>query len=158
MTGPKSKKRQKNPWSMHPKLHDDVQRLLEEDGLEWAFHDQDNQKGCINEYSTHIMGRFACHKKECLKRGWGSKKVAILIRRYEGNRYNAVVYHQRCEKCNSLSIPKLNDSYAERVADRIKRWAGIELERPPYSKKQGLPHKSHLCEGCKAGRCELGRS
>jgi hypothetical protein len=79
--------------------------------------------------------------------------VAILIRRYKGNRYNAVVYHQRCASCNNLSTPKPNASYAERVAYRIKRWAGIKMKSPPYSKKKGLPHKSHLCEGCKAGLC-----
>src|SRR5688572_18791187 len=108
--------KKKPSWSMFPKLHDDVQDLLKENNLMWTFHNQKDGQGCIDTYSTHIMGRFTCHRERCRNPGWGSKKVAILIRRYKGNRYNAVVYHQRCASCNNLSTPKPNASYAERVA------------------------------------------
>jgi hypothetical protein len=44
-----------------------------------------------------------------------------------------------------LSKPILDDSYVERVAYRLKKWCGVELERPEF------------CEGCKAGHCGEGR-
>lgn len=44
----------------------------------------------------------------------------------------------------------------DRVAYRLKRWAGVWAERPEYSEKKGLPHKSSLCEGCKIGVCKEG--
>lgn len=153
MARTQNNQRRNKPWSTFPKLHDGVQKLLDEDNLAWTFRNHDDEKSCIDSYSTHIMGSFICYRKECPNRGWGSRKVAIRIRKYNGNQYNAVVYHQRCAKCDFLSVPKLNDSYAERVAYRIKRWSGIEMETPPFSEKSGPPHMSHLCEGCKAGHC-----
>ncbi|KAK3358725.1 hypothetical protein B0T25DRAFT_563800 [Lasiosphaeria hispida] len=44
------------------------------------FNDNDNDDD--DEDDTSIMGKFRCGNKKCLSRGWGSKKVAIWIRRY----------------------------------------------------------------------------
>ncbi|PGH00146.1 hypothetical protein GX51_05959 [Blastomyces parvus] len=143
-------------WSMYPTHHEHVSSLLEAEGLHFEFYDVDRAEGCINDYDTNIMGRFICHNDSCSATGWSSKKIPITIRKYPGNKYNARVYHQRCERCNSLSRPVIDDeSYAERVVYRIKKWSGIRIlmgAPPPYFNSKG-PHYSDLCEGCKAGHC-----
>ena len=37
------------------------------------------------------------------------------------------------KKCNKLSEPRLNNSYAEKVAYRLKKWCEIEMNRLSYS-------------------------
>lgn len=79
--------------------------------------------------------------------------------RYPGAEYNARVYKQRCRRCNSLGDLFLEDGgpYAERVAYRIKKWCGVEMEPSTYVvKKTKGPHEYELCEGCKAGHCKEG--
>ena len=151
MPSKKSKSKSSQKWLMHPALHDDVSLLLEEDDLYFDFHRNDNSAGCIKEYDTNIMGRFICHNRACSTNGWSSKKIAITIRMYPGAQYNARVYHQRCRECDSLSIPRLDESYAERVAYRIKKWCGIEMDPPYFSGQSRGPHQSDLCEGCRDG-------
>ncbi|PGG96719.1 hypothetical protein AJ80_09796 [Polytolypa hystricis UAMH7299] len=107
--------------SMYPTHHGGVSRLLEEEGLYFIFHDVDDSAGCNREYDTNIKGWFMCRNRTCASRGWSSKRVAITIRMYPGAKYNARVYHQRCKGCNDLSRPRLDGSYAERVAYRIKK-------------------------------------
>jgi hypothetical protein len=140
-------------WSMHPQLHGAVSLLLAEDDLHLSFNRNDSPTGSTKEYDTNIMGRFVCRNNSCTASGWSSKKIAITIRLYSGGRYNARVYHQRCQECNSLSQPWLDDSYAERVAYRLKKWHGVEMEVPEYRENNGKPHHSSLCEGCQAGHC-----
>lgn len=109
------------------------------------------------QYPSHVMGTFKCTTPDCTTSGWSSKKVAILIRSYPGNQYNAEVYNQRCEKCNELGTFTLNvRSYVERVSYRLLRWNGVELERPVFNRRQGLPHRRDLCEGCRRNICPLG--
>ncbi|KAK2820058.1 hypothetical protein FQN49_007759, partial [Arthroderma sp. PD_2] len=152
---PSRKPKAKKKWSMFPSLDDGVSDLLEEYGLYFGFHQADDAQGCIEEKNTHIMGRFICHNRACKANGWSSKKIAITIRMYLGDEYNARVYHQRCKSCETLSRPLLDDSYADRVAYRLKVWSGIRMERRKYGGKESKgPHNSHLCEGCKAGVCE----
>ena len=115
--------------------------------------DRDDDDGCIQDYDTNIMGRFACHNQACSSRGWASKRVAITIRMYPGEQYNARVYYQHCKACDMVSKPRLDDSYAERVAYRLKKWRGVKMEVPEYSGRSKSPHKSELCEGCKHGHC-----
>lgn len=154
---PPKKPRSSKRWSIYPSLHDDVSRLLEEHDLFFSFHEVDDIKISIKEYDSTVMGRFTCRNRECDSNGWSSKKIAITIRMYPGAKYNARVYHQRCKSCDSLSKPYLDDSYAERVAYRIKKWCGIQMDLPYYSGQSKGPHHSHLCEGCKDGHCsELG--
>ncbi|KAF4506565.1 hypothetical protein G6O67_006635 [Ophiocordyceps sinensis] len=104
------------------------------------------------------MGRFVCRNRSCTKDGWGSKKIAITIRMYAGASYNARVYSQRCKHCDVASSPTLDDSCPDRVAYRIKKWCGIELDRPQGAQGRGPPHEKSLCEGCQAGHCAAGRS
>lgn len=140
-------------WSMYPALHDEVSRILEEDDLHFDFHQDDDTKGFIKEYDTNIMGRFICRNRACASRGWSSKKIAITVRMYSGAQYNATVYNQRCRECNYLSKPRLDASYAERVAYRLKKWCGIEMDQPAHTGQSKGPHQRNLCEGCKHGHC-----
>ena len=161
--GPKSRTRPKSKpqdldksWSMYPALHDSVGRLLGEDDLSFTFFAIDKDKGSIEQYDTNIMGRFKCLNKACAKAGWTSKMIAITIRMYPEQQYNARVYHQRCKSCGSLSQPFPDDSYAERVAYRLKKWSGVEMDRPSYTDRESeRPHESALCEGCKHGHCKF---
>lgn len=144
-------------WSLFPELHTDVADLLEEDDLYFSFNNADKESGHILDYNSSIMGRFDCDNPGCNKTGWSSKKVAVWIRMYSGSKYNARVFHQRCKSCNWLSQPILDDSYAERVAYRLKKWSGVEPEQPGYDiKKSKGPHQKELCEGCKNGHCAEG--
>ncbi|GKZ37877.1 hypothetical protein AbraIFM66950_009705 [Aspergillus brasiliensis] len=151
----------RNRWSMYPALHTDVLTHLSDTHppiTSLTFHPFDDSQTSKREYDTNIMGRFTCPNKDsCRSTGWTSKKIAITIRLYEGDEYNARVYHQRCKRCNALSRPFLDEqSYAERIAYRMKKWYGVDVERPVYERKMTKPHNRELCEGCKAGRCSFG--
>lgn len=150
---PRKKSKGRKPWSMYPRLHNRVLRLLEDEDLFFDFHGVDDSRNCVEQYDTNIMGRFQCGNQACHSDGWSSRKIAITIRMYSDDRYNARVYHQRCESCNWISRPFLDDSYAERVAYRLKKWSGIEVEAPPFFGQSNGPHQSSLCEGCRAGHC-----
>ena len=144
---------------MYPALHDSVGRLLEEDGLSFTFFGIDEDEGSIEEYDTNIKGRFRCLNEDCPQAGWASKLIAITIRMYAEQRYNARVYHQRCKGCECLSQPFPDDSYAERIAYRLKKWSCIKMERPSYTVRTSeRPHESALCEGCRHGHCKLVES
>ncbi|KAB2107872.1 hypothetical protein AG0111_0g3627 [Alternaria gaisen] len=111
------------------------------------------------EKDTNIIGTFTCVNKKCGKDGWSSGLVAIHIRGYSRNGYNAVVFNQRCKSCGWLGSLKMDEkSYIERVAFRLNTWAGVRIEHTHFSSKmlQG-PHESEYCEGCKAGHCPRGR-
>jgi hypothetical protein len=156
-TRPKSKPQGlDNSWSMYPALHECVSRLLEEDDVSFIFFAIDENKGSIEEHDTNIMGRFKCLNSVCPNAGWASKMIAITIRMYPEQQYNARVYHQRCKDCGSLSQPFPDDSYAQRIAYRLKKWSGIEMDRPSFTVRTSeRPHESALCEGCKHGHCRL---
>jgi hypothetical protein len=54
--------------------------------------------------------------------------VIIQIRGYSGNGYNAVVFNQRCRSCDWLGALTLDEkSYIDRVAYRLKKWAGVAV-------------------------------
>ena len=56
---------------------------------------------------------------------------------------------------NKLGALTLDEhSYVERVAYRLKKWAGVRMEQMRYAGKGGLPHRSDLCEGCRRGYCQ----
>ena len=144
---------QAKKWSMQPALHDSVATLLDADGLSFDFHCNDEDLGVVREYDSNIMGRFICNNRNCTTGGWSSKMIAITIRMYPNNEYNARVYHQRCRSCTRVGRPRLDGSYAERVAYRLKKWSGVKVETPLYSGESKGPHESKLCEGCKNGHC-----
>jgi hypothetical protein len=149
----RKKTKSTKPWSLFPAFHEKVVCMLEEDHISLTFNSIDDGESCTRSYDTHVMGRFKCHNPQCNSDGWSSKKIAITIRMYPEGKYNARVYHQRCKGCNRLSRPVLDESYADRVVYRIKKWHGIDLEQPFYSKRTGPPHDRTLCEGCKDGHC-----
>jgi hypothetical protein len=110
------------------------------------------------EKDTNIIGSFTCVNNRCGKDGWSSGLVAIHIRGYSRNGYNAVVFNQRCKSCGWLGSLKMDEkSYIERVTFRLNTWAGVGTEHTHFSPKmlQG-PHESEYCEGCKAGHCPRG--
>lgn len=166
---PASKKSNKKPskplepvakWSLYPALHDEVSQLLGEEGIHCKFRAEDaedDDESIMKAWDTHIMGRFVCPNDSCKSKGWNSKKISITIRLYENGYYNARVYHQQCRPCGSHSRPILDQSYAERVAYWLKKWHGVQMEKPPVTmRRDGPPHQSDLCEGCKAGHCKEG--
>lgn len=120
----------KKLWSLHPKLHDDIARLLEEEGLQMDFFDVDDEETNIKEWDTNVMGRFICQNKGCNTSGWSSKKIATTIRMYSQQRYNARVYHQRCRNCRTVGRLVLDSGcYAERVTYWLKKWNGFEVSK-----------------------------
>ncbi|KAI5865706.1 zinc-binding domain-containing protein [Durotheca rogersii] len=137
----------------YPSLHQDVANAVSDQIPSTWFKKKD--KGFEEEYSTKVMGKFKCNNGGCSKDGWASRTVAIVIRRYPNNGYNATVFNQRCQSCNKLGTLTLNEnSYIERVAYRLKKWAGVPMETRPYDGSGGPPHISELCEGCKRGYCQ----
>lgn len=118
------------------------------------FNERDTELNSNNDWDTNVMGDFKCDNRECRKSGWASKKVAIHIRGYPGNGYNAVVYNQRCTSCDVLGNFTLDEtSYVERVTYRLKKWAGVRVDIPMYESKSGPPHEFEFCEGGKRGHC-----
>ena len=144
-------------FEMFPELHENVLEAISDAMISPIFNhndDDDSFDSADNEYSTNVMGDFTCNDHRCAH-VWSSKKVAIVIRGYPGDEYNAAVYYQRCNSCKELgTLRNIESSYVERVAYRLKKWAGAAAERPFYGGKRGLPHKRELCEGCKAGYCQ----
>ncbi|KAK1091513.1 hypothetical protein LTR48_006158, partial [Friedmanniomyces endolithicus] len=97
-------------FDLQPSLHDEVLQLLRAYGLAFDFFTADDPRGILKEHDTSIMGTFTCTNRSCPIVRWTSKQIAITIRQYPGGRYNARVYFQRCESCDSLSRPELDDS------------------------------------------------
>lgn len=145
-------KNEANTSFMFPSLHHAVLKAVSSDIPKTWFSNQSG--GAHTEYTTHVMGKFKCDNDGCSNDGWGSKMVAILIRGFSENGYNAVVFNQRCRSCNKLGTMTLDEnSYVERIAYRLKRWAGVKVERQYHVERAGSPHKADLCEGCKSGYC-----
>ncbi|KAJ6123208.1 hypothetical protein N7512_005673 [Penicillium capsulatum] len=141
-------------FSLHPKLHNDVAQLLNEEGLQLNFFVADDESTNIEERDTNVMGRFICKNSRCHSSGWSSKKIAITIRMYPQQLYNARVYHQRCKNCRAIGQLILDrECYAERVVYWLKKWNGIEVPKPDFSGQSRGPHDSELCEGCRVGHC-----
>jgi hypothetical protein len=140
-----------------PELHPNIADAVSPEISSTWFNSDDDDDDVDDECLTHVMGKFTCTKKTCKKRFWGSKKVSIEIRGYDDNGYSAVVYNQRCKSCNDLGTFELDiPSYVERVAYRLKKWAGVEMKAPPFNEIQGPPHEQAYCEGCKRGKCREG--
>jgi hypothetical protein len=159
MVQKKANKRKANKETyMFPSLHQHVVNEVSDEIASPKFHPDDSDSAANNTYSTNVMGTFKCTNNACSNHGWGSKKVAILIRRYSEGLYNAVVFNQRCRSCNKLGKPILDmESYVDRVAYRLKVWAGVKMERPNFNLKQGPRHEDTLCEGCKRGVCSKNK-
>ena len=139
---------------MFPSLHNDVAKAVSHSLPSIRFCRNNSDGTADNIYNTHVMGRFGCRNETCPTNGWSSKKVAIMIRGYAEDGYNAVVFNQRCKGCNGLGTLVLDEqSYVDRVAYRIQKWAGIPLERQHHAPKGGTPHETEFCEGCKRGVC-----
>jgi len=144
-----------SPWSLQPARHEEVAELIHP-VLSVEFFEASGFDDCTKHHDTHIMGYFTCTNKACRKDNWSSRMIALTIRLYSGKRYNAVVWHQRCKKCQTFGQPTLEESYAERIAYRLKVWFGKPHETIDYFPGDPFPHKRWLCEGCKNGHCPIG--
>jgi hypothetical protein len=104
-------------FEMFPELHENVLEAISDAMISPRFNDDDDSfDSADNEYSTNVMGDFTCNDHHCAHI-WSSKKVAIVIRGYPGDEYNAAVYYQRCNSCNELgTLRHIESSYVERVA------------------------------------------
>jgi hypothetical protein len=141
---------------MHPDLHDEVSQRLQINGISLGFYEDGEPENSIHEYDTYVMGAFACPNQSCRVQRWMSNKIAISIRLYDDEWYNAIVWHQRCKKCKIIGNLELDkQSYMDRVVYRLGKWFGLDAEAPPFSGNIGNgPHRQALCEGCKNGHCE----
>jgi hypothetical protein len=145
-------------WSMHPDLHHEVSQRLEADGLSVDFYEEGEFEDSVREYDTTIMGAFICPKQSCPMKKWTSMKIAISIHLYDKQLYNALVWHQRCQKCKNIGKLELNvGSYTDRVVYRLSKWLGLAVEVPHFTPHaRGPSHVRELCEGCKSGHCPEG--
>jgi hypothetical protein len=141
----------------YPAFHQNIaEAVLPEISSAW-FQEDESDENFDNEWFTHVMGIFICNNDACKSQLWVSRKVPIEIRGYNENGYNAFVYNQRCKSCDGLGTFVLDkESYVERVAYRLKKWAGVIMPLPYYEPKKGLPHETDFCEGCKRGKCREG--
>ncbi|KAK1997934.1 hypothetical protein LX36DRAFT_681394 [Colletotrichum falcatum] len=157
MAKKKAPKRKAPTSFLYPHLHERVSEAVAEELPSIWFNHNSSTRTTNNEYPTYVMGKFVCDN--CPDTAWTSKKVSIVIRGYPNNGYNATVFSQRCSSCNNLGNFTLDEeSYIERVAYRLKNWAGIKADRPFFSGKDGPPHRVDLCEGCKQGYCQRRNS
>ncbi|KAI9373340.1 zinc-binding domain-containing protein, partial [Aspergillus egyptiacus] len=145
---PSRKRKAKKAPSMYPILHDTITALLEQSNpyLKFTFHPTDDDASATHKYNTNITGHFTCHNPHCPNPGWASKVIAVTIRMYPGNRYNARVYHQRCKTCQGVFRPKVDgETYAERIFYRLQKWCGVEVEKVDYRGARGKkPHQRGL--------------
>ncbi|KAH5442654.1 hypothetical protein HBI23_132310 [Parastagonospora nodorum] len=142
---------------MFPALHANIAEAVSPEISSIRFHEDSDDDTFRHEWHTHVTGSFTCDNNVCERQSWGSGKVSIEIRGYAGNGYSAVVYNQRCRSCRCLGMFVLDEeSYIDRVAYRLKKWAGVSVVPPYYGRMKGPEHERHLCEGCKRGKCQEG--
>jgi hypothetical protein len=147
------RKEETRTFFIFPELHYSIAEAVAPSKISTWFNN-DIDAHFNNWYKTCVMGRFTCDNNACRKKRWSSKVVATWIQGYTRNGYNAIVFNQRCESCNCLGSFKLDEkSYIDRIAYRLKKWAGVIVEQPPFLLKKTPPHEKDLCEGCKVGKC-----
>lgn len=139
---------------MYPSLHEDVLKALSPSINTLPTFNPTTEQHPTKTWNSHVMGKFRCISTGCSTHSWPSGQVAIVIRKYADNSYNATVYGQRCKECDSLGVLKLDKGiYVTRVAYWLNKWAGVEVEKPPVRGKFTKPHETEYCEGCKNDVC-----
>ncbi|KAL3254940.1 hypothetical protein ABHI18_008614 [Aspergillus niger] len=66
---PRKGRKAANLWSLHPKLHNDVTQLLDEEGLKIDFFDADDEEPNIEKRDTNVIGRFIRQNRGCNSSG-----------------------------------------------------------------------------------------
>src|SRR5436305_10742171 len=94
-----------------------------------TFTRKDDSGSCVDDYNTNIIGRFTCHNPVCQARGWSSKQIAITIRRYSNQRFNARVYHQSCKSCETPSKPILDLYGSQSFSSKSFIWSSAGDDR-----------------------------
>lgn len=150
---------QSSSWSTYPDLHDEVSQCLGANGLSVEFYEEGQLEDSIRNHDTNITGVFTCPDLSCPAKEWPSMRVAITMCLYKDKQYNALVWHQRCRKCESLGELHMDEgTYTERVAYRLGKWLGLKATVPPFSGRVvDGPHDWELCEGCKNGHCTFAK-
>lgn len=140
----------KASWSLYPELAGSVDNNLKKP---FTFFNVDRLHA-LKEYDTFVSGVFLCSYR-CSRREWSSGKIAISIRLYGDDQYNARIYHQRCRRCGALNRPTLDvETYGERVSYRLNKWSGFNIHhQPPRREQRTPPHDCGNCEACRIGRC-----
>ncbi|KAF0696180.1 Aste57867_13049 [Aphanomyces stellatus] len=128
----------------------------------------ENLRAHAKAWSTHLVGKFQCKKKNGKKKGicssWTSGKIYTEMSYQDSNgaydtcKFLVRVWTQCCRKCNATVSPRMDeDIYNERVVSRLQLWMG--LRSPMHFEKQvvtGLPpHRQDLCSACRAGKCQI---
>jgi hypothetical protein len=139
---------------LFPTLHPNIAKAVAPEIPSTWFQEDDDDDNFDDDYFTHVMGIFICANTYCKTQLWVSKKVSIEMREYDDNGYCAIVYNERCMSCNGLGTFVLDqDSYVDRVAYRLKKWAGVVMPLPYYNPDRRGEHARAFCEGCKRGKC-----
>lgn len=145
-----SASREIKKWYIFPEFHDDI----ESSAPHMTFENNPHRAHPTKEWETRVVGTFICTDKQCKVYKWTSGTIATNIRLYNKNKYNALVYNQRCRKCNSLGRMEIDrQTYIDRVSRRLKVWSNIPVEEIEIRERATPPHRSDKCEGCKAGHC-----
>ncbi|KAI1331508.1 zinc-binding domain-containing protein [Xylariaceae sp. FL0255] len=141
-----------------PDMHPVVATALKKDGVFLNFNLKDTDEGATQMYQVNGVGQFTCETPKCGKHGWASGLILMVIRLYGRSKYNALVYGQRCLRCNKIGFPVLDDEiYIKRVTYRLKLWLGIPQDKEPYEDRGYLEvHQRELCEACLAGHVHAG--
>jgi len=121
--------------SMHSMLHDDVARLLLPHKLFFSLQNVDEDGMCIEEYDTNIMGQFACNNPNCRSGGWWSKKLQLQSACMTEKSTTRECTTKAAED-DQLGQSTLDESYADRVAYRLKTWSGLPMETFLLRRKQ----------------------
>lgn len=120
-----------------------------------------NTQSNINKIeNTQVSGHYKCVHKKSKPKTWVSGKVFVEIKAYQ-QCFEVLVYKQCCKSCNSMRTPSLDiEIYVERVTSKLLVMLGLckYIKYKGDKKKRMPPHIMSHCEGCKAGKCDAGRS
>lgn len=128
-----------------PKLHDDVARLLGDEGLQKDFLDADDEETNIEEWETNVMGPIYMPKQ------WMS--LQRLVKQKSCDHHPQVP--PTAIQCTRVSpaMQKLQSSWLASPVSRVLRgksdilaqkWNGIEVQRPSSSGHSRGPYDSEL--------------
>lgn len=147
------KKKGTKEYSMRPDLNSEVIGTIDGKMKSIKFNNEDSDSEC-RELEVNLVGTFVC--PNC-RRSWKSGIVFTVVRLYFNNTYNAKVYGQRCKRCENASLPKLDETYAQRVSYKLETMYGIPHPKVEYRSKPMKPHDKHRCQGCKINRCQRSK-
>lgn len=139
-----------SPTARYPLLHEAVAKAFDNVSQPVPlplFQHHAHKSKVTRDDTTSIAGRFQCRNHKGYAPSWGSKEIAIQIREFADNTYDAVVFKQLCRKCHHPASVRIDEeSYVERVVCQLRKWAGVPIETPEHSEEEGEgpPRESSL--------------